>query len=444
MGCASSKQALRDKPIAPLARSYSLPIHHPAQGKGDSHHVVALTSTTLGTLKLDHPLDQNPNPSSAITDANEQDEKKTPKKKNNINTTTTTTIEAEEDGHKDKERSILSSAEVLLQAKAWSNKMEGKISQIPKTPLLQTPPNEPETIDAWELMDGLEDSSPLRSFSFHALSETQIPETGTKPKDYTKAESPRPIWLQFNAADHPVIADFDPEILSHFRKALDELSPPNTCRPLSPEPDKPGSNYNSNSRFSRIGTVQERIRAFQERIDKRTVNSEMGLSSKCPPPPPRGEERVVIYFTSLRGVRKTYEDCCDVRLIFRGYGVRVDERDVSMHQAFRDELYEISGAETHSFGGLPMVFVKGRYVGGAEDVRQLHESGELGKLIRGCEKLEGCGGGGVACEGCGDVRFVPCDRCFGSCKIFDEDDGVFLRCPDCNENGIILCPVCCI
>lgn len=189
--------------------------------------------------------------------------------------------------------------------------------------------------------------------------------------------------------------------------------------------------------------MQERIRAFQERIDKRTVNSEMGLSSKYPPPP-RGEERVVIYFTSLRGVRKTYEDCCDVRLIFRGYGVRVDERDVSMHQGFRDELYEISGAETHSFGGLPSVFVKGRYVGGAEDVRQLHESGELGKLVRGCEKLEGCGGGGVACEGCGDVRFVPCDRCFGSCKIFDEDDGVFLRCPDCNENGIILCPVCCI
>lgn len=433
MGCASSKQALRDKAIAPLARSYSLPIHHPAQGKGDSHHVVALTSTTLGSLKLDlgldHTLDQNLNNNNDI----EGDEKKKPKKNNN------NTEEQEEEDEDESERLKFSTEVLLLQAKAWSNKMEGKMSQIAKTPILQTPPNEPETINAWELMDGLEDSSPLRSFSFHGFSEMQIPEIIIDETQKT-TESPKPIWLQLNASD-PVIADVDPEIISHFRKALDELSPCH-CRPRFPEiQDKKSPGVGSNNRFSKIGTVQERIRAFQERINRRTVKSNNGLVPSPPKCPPRGEGRVVIYFTSLRGVRKTYEDCCDVRLILRGYGVRLDERDVSMHQGFRDELYELLGGRTESFGGLtlPRVFVKGSYVGGAEEVRQMHESGDLGNLMQGCEKLEE-----GACEGCGDVRFVLCETCFGSCKVFDEEEEVFLRCPDCNENGITCCPVCCI
>lgn len=49
------------------------------------------------------------------------------------------------------------------------------------------------------------------------------------------------------------------------------------------------------------------------------------------------------------------------------------------------------------------------------------------------------------CGGCGGVRFVPCDACSGSCKVFvadDEDGGAFRRCPECNENGLVRCPVC--
>lgn len=56
MGCGSSKQK-RCKhcrsPYSPLPRSYSMHVVHPPQQKGDSYHVVALTSTTLGTLALD-------------------------------------------------------------------------------------------------------------------------------------------------------------------------------------------------------------------------------------------------------------------------------------------------------------------------------------------------------------------------------------------------------
>ena len=54
------------------------------------------------------------------------------------------------------------------------------------------------------------------------------------------------------------------------------------------------------------------------------------------------------------------------------------------------------------------------------------------------------------CEACGDIRFVPCGTCSGSCKIYLEaDDGEvggqlgFQRCLDCNENGLIRCPLCC-
>jgi glutaredoxin domain-containing cysteine-rich protein 1 len=45
------------------------------------------------------------------------------------------------------------------------------------------------------------------------------------------------------------------------------------------------------------------------------------------------------------------------------------------------------------------------------------------------------------------VRFVPCDACSGSCKVFavdldDDGAGAFRRCPECNENGLARCPVC--
>jgi len=160
----------------------------------------------------------------------------------------------------------------------------------------------------------------------------------------------------------------------------------------------------------------------------------------------------VLYTTSLRGVRKTFVDCCAVRSILRSYGVRVDERDVSMHAVFKAELAELLG---QGFAGatLPRVFVDGQYIGGAEDVQYLHEAGELGSALGGCEAAPQRKLGYMeACAACGDVRFVPCETCYGSCKIFVEDDdagdryhdvGEFRRCPDCNENGLVRCPVCC-
>lgn len=169
--------------------------------------------------------------------------------------------------------------------------------------------------------------------------------------------------------------------------------------------------------------------------DFKMIKSSRRLESFEPRCPPRGEEKVVFYFTSLRGVRKTYEDCCELRLILQGLGVHVDERDVWMHSKFREELTEVLGSKRVQ---VPRLFIKGRYIGGAEDVRQLHEDGVLISLM---EDLPCLGLFRKVCEGCADVRFIPCLTCSGSCKVLDDMDQT-VRCDKCNENGLIMCPLC--
>ncbi|CAL5008179.1 unnamed protein product [Urochloa decumbens] len=231
--------------------------------------------------------------------------------------------------------------------------------------------------------------------------------------------------------------------------------------------------------------IPEVITSFvelHEKIEKKTAGAEDeaaapgfaggGVTVTPPPsklrsPPPRtGKGAVVVYFTSLRGVRRTFEDCRAVRAILRCYGVRLDERDVSMHAAFKSELRALlllaadagggGGFEAGTPAPLPRVFVVGgggrrRDLGGAEEVRALHEAGELAGALTGCDAAPAAGrpGHAGACAACGgDARFVPCGACHGSRKVFVDDErcrfaGFFRQCPDCNENGLIRCPVCC-
>ncbi|KAK6933959.1 Glutaredoxin [Dillenia turbinata] len=153
---------------------------------------------------------------------------------------------------------------------------------------------------------------------------------------------------------------------------------------------------------------------------------------------PATEDRIVIYFTSLRGIRRTYEDCYAVRTIFRGFRVWVDERDISMDSAYKKELQSVLGMEGKRVS-LPQVFIRGKYVGGVDEIKQLHETGELAKMLERFPRKAP----GYVCEGCGDARFLPCLNCNGSRKVFEEEDGQLRRCPECNENGLIRCPDCC-
>ncbi|KAJ1696177.1 hypothetical protein LUZ63_004689 [Rhynchospora breviuscula] len=358
MGCTGSKQAQarskgkdKDKDghgLKPYIRTQSLPItfldYHPVPDP-QILQSVTLTSSTLGSLDL------HPKPTHDIA------------------------------------------------AQSWSQMIDKHCKWAPLTPT-KTPPNEPEVINVWELMAGLEDASPVpppaidRSFSFDDSRDAIAKGTSQSPI--------RKLHL-------------DPEIIYSYLSKR-EIIPKFT------------------------GLVRERVNSFQERINAR----------KAKPGPPGGDKRVVLYLTSLRGVRRTYEDCWDTKVILQTYGVVLDERDVAMHGGYKEELKEVLGERFT--GKLPQVFADGRHLGGAEEVKRMHEEGELGKVLGRCESVPVKKGKPEQepCSGCGGMKFVPCETCSGSCKVFVSEDGEkeyggggFVRCKDCNENGLIRCPLCC-
>ncbi|KAI0507023.1 hypothetical protein KFK09_013141 [Dendrobium nobile] len=394
MGCMSSREATLDRRRSRLSdgRSLSMPVVHGSRRKGDSLHVVSLTFSTLGSLRLDPNQDSSYQEMMKTNDHDQKSHKPF----------------AASAGHVD------------------------------------PPEAESETINSWELMEGLDEyDSPLplqpsladRSFSFDPIRESPEPPPATSKSSVTStAGSPQPFWIQTD--------QFDPEVISNFQKAMTELSPqhPTLLRRLCTVRYRP----EEIPKFP--GIVKARVAAFEEKIDARrgsfksTANLKIALSEK---PPPDGKGKLVLYSTSLRGVRKTYEDCWNAKVILESYGVRIDERDVSMHGGFRDELNEILGAGTK----LPKIFSNGRFLGGAEEVVKMHENGELREALKDCE-MAAClkGSNRVDCEGCGDYRFLPCKICSGSCKVFVEEEeydiGGFRRCVDCNENGLVRCPLC--
>ncbi|OUZ99151.1 Glutaredoxin [Macleaya cordata] len=199
----------------------------------------------------------------------------------------------------------------------------------------------------------------------------------------------------------------------------------NLCRKESDQPHQ----IKKPSVFHRVRIATSILRSWSSTQNQELNVSEPSISL------PDSEKRIVIYFTSLRVVRKTFEDCRTVRSIFKGFRVSIDERDLSMDARFLEELKGILGKKKQLT--LPRVFIGGRYIGGAEEIRQLHETGELKKFIEGFPVAES----GV-CDGCGGYRFVLCDQCDGSHKCFMEKGGGFRSCSSCNENGLIRCPSC--
>ncbi|XP_038724228.1 uncharacterized protein At5g39865-like [Tripterygium wilfordii] len=152
------------------------------------------------------------------------------------------------------------------------------------------------------------------------------------------------------------------------------------------------------------------------------------------PPDDHRHQRITIYFTSLHVVRKTHEDCKTAISLLRGFHVPIDERDLSMDDMYIDELQRILGSQAVK---LPSVFIGGRYVGGAEEIKELHETGELKRMIWELPLVDPS-----VCNVCGGLTFVLCDHCNGSHKIYYEDVCGFLPCTACNHNGLIRCPSC--
>ena len=78
---------------------------------------------------------------------------------------------------------------------------------------------------------------------------------------------------------------------------------------------------------------------------------------------------------------------------------------------FRDELHVVLGYCSNL--ALPRVFVGGIYVGGADDVHLLHESGELYQLIKRLLRSNQ----NNTCDSCRGFRFIVCDEWNGSHKV---------------------------
>ncbi|XP_008442942.2 uncharacterized protein At3g28850 [Cucumis melo] len=167
-------------------------------------------------------------------------------------------------------------------------------------------------------------------------------------------------------------------------------------------------------------------------------SSLLDFEDRCPP---GGSESVIFYSTSLRSIRKTFEECNSIRFLLESFKVLFFERDVSMHLEFRKELWEVLGGRVIP----PRLFINGRYIGGADEVIGLHEQGKLMKLLEGIP-LDLANS---PCSCCANTRFLVCPSCNGSCKVlkddYDDDDvnNLYNRCTDCNENGLAKCPICC-
>ncbi|XP_057416391.1 uncharacterized protein LOC130710988 [Lotus japonicus] len=241
----------------------------------------------------------------------------------------------------------------------------------------------------------------------------------------------------------------------HTLEELDAKSTPNAKPELKKSPietSKKNSEVEEENRIKLIKTssklkdnifikrdMEERKKEESESVYERLRRDP--LSQFPEKSPPGGADAVVIYTTSLRGVRKTFEDCNRAREVLEGHRVVVDERDVALHSGFLKEVKELLAEEVVvAVAPLPRVFVKGRYLGGLEELVELNESGRLGRILNATRVERGVGRYG--CDGCGGARFVPCLDCGGSCKLVLSDVNQIERCPKCNENGLVHCPAC--
>lgn len=145
-----------------------------------------------------------------------------------------------------------------------------------------------------------------------------------------------------------------------------------------------------------------------------------------------GEDSVVFYTTSLRAVRKTFEDCRKVRFLLENHKVSFRERDVSMDCVFKEEMWKLIGEKVTP----PRLFVKCKYIGGADEVVALNENGKLKMLLEGFSSAKA-----RQCECCEDERFLICWNCNGRSRVVAEDE-MWKRCIECNENGLVKCALC--
>nr|XP_020476289.1 glutaredoxin domain-containing cysteine-rich protein 1 [Monopterus albus] len=151
--------------------------------------------------------------------------------------------------------------------------------------------------------------------------------------------------------------------------------------------------------------------------------------------------RIVIYTTSFRVVRTTFERCELVRKIFQNHRVKFVEKNIALDSEYGKELEERC-KRVGEPPSLPVVFIDGHYLGGAEKILSMNESGELQDLLTKIERVQHP----QMCQTCGGFAFIPCLMCHGSkMSVFRNcftDSFKALKCTSCNENGLQPCVSC--
>ncbi|KAJ4971701.1 hypothetical protein NE237_004800 [Protea cynaroides] len=371
-----------------IPRTVSLPtslVHHPPLKKGDTHHLVSLTSTTYGSLLLLDQPSSDHHQSKTLTLESETQEITSPD----------SVINAWElmAGLDDLDFSSKSNPASFLD-RSFSVRLDSSSSE------------KPFFVRSGSVKKLCGSFESARSDNSNSISEGKARKPCNSHQPSADAgennnSSMKPLWKHLS--EESLLADMDPNVVSSFRRAKSSkqlgLNQSKTTRPP-------------------VGSISRLSPLFDHKILL-----------------PGSADKIIVYFTSLRGIRRTFEDCCAVRNIFKGFRISVDERDISMDSGYRRELQNLLGEKVVS---LPQVFICGRHIGGADEIKQLHEVGELAKHLEGFPVLDPR----FVCESCGDARFFPCLNCNGSRKIFDEDEGQLRRCLECNENGLIRCPSC--
>ncbi|KAL1191550.1 hypothetical protein V5N11_002370 [Cardamine amara subsp. amara] len=382
-----------------VQRAFSFPtplVHHPPARKGDTHHLVSLTSTSYGSLLL---------------------------------------IDLDGSKHSsDSDQQTLPRISIT-----------GKNNPDPVSP--------DSVINTWELMDGLDDefefeipkpgklgSSLNSDFCSKPDPNQNVGRSGSSLKldesyEFVRIEEVEEDWVPLtykpkqplwkHLSEESFLSDLDPSIVSSYKKALSSKQLSNHSNTRNPL--RPTKSFSCSPSSNPSILISE----------PKSVSSSLLISSQAKPRLQGTEDKIVLYFTTLRGIRKTYEDCCCVRTILRGLQVTVDERDISMDSKYRKELQSVLGSVEKPVC-LPQVFIRGNHIGGVEEIMQLNDGGELAEMMK---DFPACVG---TCRSCGDARFVPCTNCDGSTKVFEEQDDRFKRCPKCNENGLVRCRQCCL
>ncbi|KAF6165904.1 hypothetical protein GIB67_012801 [Kingdonia uniflora] len=336
---------------------------------------------------------------------------------------------------------------------------------------------EPEVINAWELMGGLEDGIPISTLSkkslksMSPLQQVLTTKTPSSNKVFNSINSPKKQRRQWGKENKVVGGRFErtpspSKALRPLALGLNSLerlqkikggsynykysfqTTPNVLRKNSFKMDSGFSTSRRNlsplfdpellAMFEReLSEGEEQIKMMVS-PNLRGLNKvwefESLLESYPKKSPPNGENTVVIYTTTLRGIRKTFEECNVVRSIIESHHIHMIERDISMDSGFREELRTLLEKKDVR---VPVVFVKGRLIGGSEEVVKLEDEGKLSTLFDGIPRAM------VGCEGCAGVRFIMCMDCCGSCRVLDPVEKKSVKCEECNENGLIQCPICC-